>query len=34
MRLPDDTAVMPGHGFATTIGDEKWQNPFLQPEEY
>ncbi|MDR2814984.1 MAG: MBL fold metallo-hydrolase [Prevotellaceae bacterium] len=33
MRLPDATAVMPGHGFETAIGDEKWQNPFLQPEE-
>jgi glyoxylase-like metal-dependent hydrolase (beta-lactamase superfamily II) len=31
MRLPDNTTVLPGHGFETTIGDEKWQNPFLQP---
>ncbi|MDR0712455.1 MAG: MBL fold metallo-hydrolase [Prevotellaceae bacterium] len=33
MRLPDNIAVLPGHGFGTTIGDEKWQNPFLQPTE-
>lgn len=28
--LPDDTAVYPGHGPSTTIGDEKKYNPFLQ----
>lgn len=33
MSLPDATAVMPGHGFETSIGSERWQNPFLQPEE-
>ncbi|MDR0415337.1 MAG: MBL fold metallo-hydrolase [Prevotellaceae bacterium] len=33
MPLPDATTVMPGHGYESTIGDEKWQNPFLQPEE-
>jgi glyoxylase-like metal-dependent hydrolase (beta-lactamase superfamily II) len=29
-RLPDDTLVIPGHGPATTIGEEKANNPFLQ----
>ncbi len=29
MILPDTTAVYPGHGPATTIGDEKRNNPFL-----
>ena len=28
--LPDDTAVIPGHGMFTTIGGEKRGNPFLQ----
>jgi hydroxyacylglutathione hydrolase len=28
--LPDDTRVLPGHGPATTIGDERENNPFLQ----
>jgi hydroxyacylglutathione hydrolase len=27
--LPDATAVYPGHGPATTVGDEKRTNPFL-----
>jgi hydroxyacylglutathione hydrolase len=30
LTLPDDTAVLPGHGQPTTIGDERHTNPFLQ----
>lgn len=29
MTLPDDTKVFPGHGPASTIGDERKENPFL-----
>jgi glyoxylase-like metal-dependent hydrolase (beta-lactamase superfamily II) len=29
LTLPDDTVVYPGHGPATTIGDERNTNPFL-----
>lgn len=28
--LPPETRVFPGHGPPTTIGEEKWTNPFLQ----
>jgi hydroxyacylglutathione hydrolase len=30
MILPDNTAVYPGHGPWTTIGDERHSNPFLR----
>lgn len=29
LSLPDETVVLPGHGPATTIGEEKQGNPFL-----
>lgn len=29
MTLPDDTVLHPGHGPATTVGDERAGNPFL-----
>lgn len=29
LTLPDDTAVLPGHGPPTTIGTERSRNPFL-----
>jgi len=29
MSLPDETRVLPGHGPETTIGQERWTNPFL-----
>ena len=31
LALPDETAVYPGHGEASTIGEERRSNPFLQP---
>ena len=30
LRFPDDTPVFPGHGPATTIGEEREYNPFLR----
>jgi glyoxylase-like metal-dependent hydrolase (beta-lactamase superfamily II) len=30
LTLPDDFAVLPGHGPMTTIGEERGSNPFLQ----
>ena len=30
--LPDETRVFPGHGPATTIGDERRDNPFLNAD--
>ncbi len=30
LSLPDDVAVLPGHGPGTTIGHERRTNPFLQ----
>ncbi len=32
MTLPDDTKVFPGHGPASTIGEERQENPFLNKE--
>jgi glyoxylase-like metal-dependent hydrolase (beta-lactamase superfamily II) len=29
LTLPDETHVLSGHGPATTIGQERWGNPFL-----
>jgi len=30
LTLPDETTVIPGHGRATTIGEEREENPFLK----
>ena len=30
LALPDETKVLPGHGPATTIGEERRNNPFLR----
>lgn len=29
LTLPDETVVLPGHGPATTVGEEKRSNPFI-----
>ena len=29
LALPDETVVFPGHGPATTVGEERATNPFL-----
>jgi glyoxylase-like metal-dependent hydrolase (beta-lactamase superfamily II) len=31
LALPDDTAVLPGHGPSTTLGAERSENPWLKP---
>jgi glyoxylase-like metal-dependent hydrolase (beta-lactamase superfamily II) len=29
LTLPDDLRTLPGHGPETTVGHERWSNPFL-----
>jgi glyoxylase-like metal-dependent hydrolase (beta-lactamase superfamily II) len=30
LALPEETRILPGHGPATTIGEERYSNPFLR----
>ena len=32
LTLPDDTSVFSGHGPASTIGEERRENPFLNKD--
>jgi hydroxyacylglutathione hydrolase len=34
LALPDETHVLPGHGPATRVGEERKMNPFLQPDAH
>ena len=34
LTLDDATVVLPGHGPATTIGDERRTNPYLRSQEF
>lgn len=34
MALPDEVVVIPGHGPATTIGEERETNPFITDKRY
>jgi hydroxyacylglutathione hydrolase len=34
MALPDEVVVIPGHGPATTIGEEREKNPFITDKRY
>ena len=30
LTLPDETRILPGHMGETTVGEERWKNPFLE----